>query len=115
QRGADPDLQRFIDPPAHALVTQPEIWTAAFVRKEIASERRQYAAGLNDPTPRFALEAQASWAATLMFFREMALAGFPRQGKLNVGRLESWIDDALARMQRYLQRLAVQPGPARRP
>jgi|SRR5579884_3120604 len=104
--GADPELRRFIDQPAHALVSQPEVWTAAFVRSDIAEERERFGGSFGDPKPGVALEAMAWWAATLIFFREMGLASFPRKGKLDLKRLGSWIEDALDRIRGKLDELA---------
>ena len=108
--GAGPELQRFIDQPAHALVSQPDIWTAAFVRSDIAEERERFGGSFDDPDPAVALEAMAWWAATLIFFREMAVAGFSRKGKPNLKRLGSWIDDALDRIRGKLEQLADEPA-----
>ena len=99
---ADVDLQRFIDQPAHALVTQPDVWTAAFVRKHIAGERKRFEERFDDPDADNAVEAMAWWIATLIFFREMAVVGFPRKGKLNVVRLDSWLDGGLALLRNRL-------------
>jgi hypothetical protein len=103
---ADLDLQRFIGQPAHAILTQPEVWTAAFVRKHIAGERHRFEQWFDDPDPGKAIEAMAWWAATLIFFREMAVVGFPRKGKLNLARMDSWIRDALALLRNPLDREA---------
>jgi hypothetical protein len=103
---ADLELQRFIDQPAHAILTQPQVWTAAFVRKHIAGERKRFEQWFNDPDPGKAVEAMAWWAATVIFFREMTFAGLPRKGKLNVARLDSRIDDALAQLRNRLDREA---------
>jgi hypothetical protein len=102
---ADPDLQRFIDQPAHALQTQPEVWTAAFVRGHIAGERVRFEKSFDHPSPEVALEAMSWWTATLIFFQEMALAGFPRQGRVGLKRLGAWIDDALGRIRGRLDEL----------
>jgi hypothetical protein len=109
--GADPELRRFIDQPAHALVTQPDIWTTTFVRSHVAGERGRFGRSFDDPDPDVALEAMAWWAATLIFFHEMALAGFPRRGKLNLKRLGSWIKDAFARIRGKLEELVEDNRP----
>jgi hypothetical protein len=102
----EPDLQRFVEQPAHGLQTQPEIWTAAFVRSHIKEERKRFGPSFNDPDPDVALEARTWWIDTLIFFREMNSVGFPRQGKLDLNRLDSWIDDALTRLGDYLKKRA---------
>jgi hypothetical protein len=107
-KGADLDLQRFIDQPSHALQTQPEVWTAGFVRSHLAGERKRFGKWFTDPSPAVTLEAMAWWTATLIFFREMAMAGFPRQGKLDLNRLDSWIDDAFARIRRKLDEMEAE-------
>jgi hypothetical protein len=101
------DLQRFVDEPCHALMTQPEIWTATFVRRHIAGERKHFGPSFDSADLSVAVEAMAWWAATLIFFREMAVLGFPQKGKLNVARLDVLIDEALALLRNRLQSEAM--------
>jgi hypothetical protein len=97
-------LQRFLDAPAHGVQLQPKIWTASFIRKHIAGERKRFQVWFNNPRLDDALEAMSWWAATLMFFREMAILGFPRKGKLDLKRLDLWIDSAIEQIrERILQ------------
>jgi hypothetical protein len=95
QKKAIQDLQKFLKPPCHAIVFQTGIWTAAFVRKHLAEERERFARWFDSPKTGTAIEARAWWIATLVFFRELALNGFPRKGKISVGRLDLWIEKAL--------------------
>ncbi len=94
-----PNFQPFLDQPAHAIQLQPDIWTASFVNKHIAGERNRFEVWFDDSKPKVALEAMAWWTATLIFFREMAILGFPREGKLDLKRLDLWIDNALTHIR----------------
>ena len=93
------DMLRFLEPPCHAIISQTDLWTADFVRSHLAEERLRFAPEFDDPKPRFAIEARTWWIATLVFFREFALIGFPRQGGIDVKQLDSWIDAALAELK----------------
>lgn len=97
-----PDLQRFLDEPAHGVQLQPKIWTASFIRKHIAGERKRFQISFNDPRLDDAIEAMAWWTATLIFFREMAILGFPSEGKLDLKRLDRWIDSAIERIRELI-------------
>ncbi len=101
------DLQRFVDEPSHALMDQPEIWTAAFVRRHIAGERKRFGPRFDSPDLSVAVEAMTWWVATLLFFREMAVLGFPRKGKLNVARLDFSIGKAMTLLRSRLQSEAI--------
>ena len=107
---ADPDLERFIDRPAHGMLFQKEIWTATFVRKHIAGERKRFKVWFDDPKPEVALEAMAWWTATLIFFREMAILGFPLKGKLDLEKLDLWIDDSLMQIRHRIMDDERPPG-----
>ncbi len=96
------DLQRFLDQPAHGIQLQPDIWTASFVNKHIEGERKRFEVWFDDPKPLVALEAMAWWTATLIFFREMAIVGFPRKGELDLKQLDLWIDDAFKQLKERL-------------
>jgi hypothetical protein len=97
-----PDFQRFLDQPAHAIQLQPDIWTASFVNKHIEGERKRFEVWFGDLDPKVALEAMAWWTATLIFFKEMAILGFPRRGKVDQKKLDLWIDDAVKRIRERL-------------
>ena len=96
---SEPDLQRYLDKPAHGMLFQTDIWTATFVRKHIAGGRKRFQVWFDDPKPEVALEAMAWWTATLIFFREMAILGFPRKGKLDLKRLDLGIESALKQIR----------------
>jgi hypothetical protein len=98
-----PDFRRFLHQPAHGIQLQPKIWTASFVEQHIEGERKRFEVRFEDPKHRVALEAVAWWIATLIFFREMAMLGFPREGKLDLKRLDLWIDDAFKRIRERLK------------
>jgi hypothetical protein len=98
------DLQRFLEPPCHAIVSQTDVWTAAFVRKHLAQERSRFACWYDDPELTAAIEARAWWIATLVFFREFALLGFPKKGTISVERLDLGIEQALEELAAKLHR-----------
>lgn len=100
------DFQRFLEPPWHGILFQPDVWTAAFVRKHIAGEREQFAPWFDSPDLSGAIEARAWWIATLLDFRELALNGFPRKGKVSVTRLDSWIESAFAELRNKLHEVS---------
>jgi hypothetical protein len=81
---------------------QPDIWTASFVNKHIDGERKRFEVWFDDPKPEVALEAMAWWTATLIYFREMAIVGFPRKGDLDLKRLDLRIDDAFKQIRERL-------------
>ena len=68
-------------------------------QKHIEGERKRFEVWFDDPKPLVALEAMAWWTATLIFFREMAIVGFPRKGKSDLRQLELWIDDAFKQIR----------------
>jgi hypothetical protein len=106
QARASRDLQRFLEPPCHGMVFQTDVWTAAFVRKHLAEERKRFAYWYDNPKATAAIEARAWWIATLVFFREMALIGFPKKGKVSVRQLDIGIAKALEELAARLQREA---------
>ena len=57
----------------------------------------------DSPKLEYAMEARAWWTGTLIFFREMALLGFPREGKLDLDTLDQWIDAALTDIRERFQ------------
>lgn len=98
-RWAGKNMQRFIDQPAHGIFFQTETWTAAFIRSHLEKERIRFEQWYENPQLEAVVEARAWWIATLIEFRESALLGYPRKGKLNLKRLDSWIEDALAQLR----------------
>lgn len=97
------DLKRFIDPPFHAIIFQTDVWTADFVRKHLDEERARFASSRDSQKPQFALEARTWWIATLIFFREMALVGYPKKGHVDLTQLDDRIDEALADLAVWLR------------
>lgn len=98
------DLQRFLEPPCHGMVFQTDVWTAAFVRKHLAEERKRFAYTYDDPELAAAIEARAWWIETLMFFRAFANLGFPKKGKVSLKQLDTGIEHALAELAATLHR-----------
>ena len=98
------DLQRFLEPPCHGMVFQTDVWTAAFVRKHLAEERKRFAHWYDNPELTTAIEARAWWIATLMFFRELATLGFPKKGKVPLKPLDLGIERALEELAAKLRR-----------
>jgi hypothetical protein len=97
------DLERFVEPPCHGLIFQPDVWTAAFIRKHLAEELQRFVAWYDDPKPAAAIEARSRWIATLIFFRELADLGFPKQGKLPLKQLDARIEKALVELAAKLR------------
>lgn len=106
----DGEVQRFLSPPAHAVISQPVLWTAPFVRRHVAGEQSRFQPSFSHPKPEVAIEALAWWSATLIFFLEMADLGYPVQvPDPDVRELETSLSEALARLGATLG-----PGSARR-
>ncbi len=104
------EVQRFLNPPAHAVISQPLLWTAPFVRRHVAVEQSRFQPSFSHARPEVAIEALAWWSATLIFFLEMAQLGYPPQvPDPDVRELETSLEEALARLGAILG-----PGSTRR-
>lgn len=97
------DVMRFVDPPFHATIFQTEVWTADFIRKHLDEEHARFARSRDNPKPQFALEARTWWIATLIVFHEMALAGYPKTGRVDVKQIAARIEEALADLGAWLR------------
>lgn len=86
----------------HRLLCRGLLWTVDFIRKHLDEEQARFARSRDNPKPQFALEARTGWIATLMFFHEMALAGYPKNGRLDVTPLAARIEGALADLAAWL-------------
>jgi len=81
------DLQRFVDQPAHALLTQPHLWNEARMRELAGVELRRFDDASKRAGP-LAADSMAWAAAELTFFRETAVPPFPHAG-FELGWLET--------------------------
>jgi len=84
-----------------AVIVQGNIWTADFVRTHLAQERARFALDYDSPKAQAALESRTWWIATLVFFREKALVGYPKTG-IDVGHFDVRIDEAFAELAVWL-------------
>jgi hypothetical protein len=91
-------FRRFVDPPAHAILTQPDVWTATMVRREIARERERFDRGCHHIDAKLGIEEMAWRIASVIFLREMAFGGYIRRGRLNLGLVDRWIEKSLAQL-----------------
>ncbi len=97
------DLQRFLAPPAHAVVSQSALWTPSFVQKHLTGELARFQPSFTHAKPQVALEALSWWIASLIFFHEMAHLGHPsRTSNAYRTRLHTSAQDAMVRIRGIL-------------
>jgi hypothetical protein len=97
-RDALVDLKRFVDRPAHALLTQPMLWSEARLRDVSRAECARF----DDASTRedtLAIDSMAWAVGEHVFFRETAVQPFP-----HAGFEVRWLDETI---EELLERLAV--------
>ena len=100
------ELNKFIEQPAHALFTQPEIYTSSGILAHLEKERARHSFLFDNPDPNTALEAMCWWTSTLIFFRVFADLGYPRDKQLDVNELDKRINEMLKRIRQNVEDMA---------